>query len=209
MDADGDTAPAGLNLGGGVFTIQDDGPSVGTAGTLAVDEDDLLAPPASFAGNSDVTGAGDDLADPSPTSVSALLGVNFGADGAGGVTAISYTGPALSSGTVPLAYAFEDATDTLTATAGAKTVFTLVVDEVAGTWTFTLLDPLDHPLVSTEDNLVLSFNATVTDADGDAVVQALSVNVDDDMPTLARPARWRLTRTICWRRRRALPATAM
>ena len=184
MDADGDTASAGLNLGGGVFTIQDDGPSVGTAGTLAVDEDDLLAPPASFAGNSDVTGAGDDLADPSPTSVSALLGVNFGADGAGGVTAISYTGPALSSGTVPLAYAFDDATDTLTATAGVKTVFTLVVDEVAGTWTFTLLDHLDHPLVSTEDNLVLSFNATVTDADGDAVVQALSVNVDDDMPTL-------------------------
>ena len=159
-------------------------PTLGTAGTLAVDEDDLLAPPASFAGNSDVTGAGDDLADPSPTSVSASLGVNFGADGAGGVTAISYTGPALTSGTVPLAYAFDDATDTLTATAGAKTVFTLVVDEVAGTWTFTLLDHLDHPLVSTEDNLVLSFNATVTDADGDAVVQALSVNVDDDMPVI-------------------------
>ena len=112
------------------------------------------------------------------------MAVSFGADGAGGVTAISYTGPALTSGTVPLAYAFDDATDTLTATAGAKTVFTLVVDEVAGTWTFTLLDHLDHPLVSTEDNLVLSFNATVTDADGDAVIQALSVNVDDDMPTL-------------------------
>jgi hypothetical protein len=71
MDADGDTASAGLNLGGGVFTIQDDGPSVGTADVLAVDEDDLLVPPASFAGNSDVTGAGDDLADGAPTSVSA------------------------------------------------------------------------------------------------------------------------------------------
>ena len=114
--------------------------------------------------------------------MSASLGVSFGADGAGGVTAISYTGPALSSGTVPLVYTFDDATDTLTATAGARTVFTLVVDEVAGTWTFTLLDHLDHPLVSTEDNLVLSFNATVTDGDGDAVIQALSVNVDDDMP---------------------------
>ena len=178
-DADGDAVVQALSV-----NVDDDMPTLGTAGTLAVDEDDLLAPPASFAGNSDVTGAGDDLADPSPTSVSALLGVNFGADGAGGVTAISYTGPALSSGTVPLAYAFDDATDTLTATAGAKTVFTLVVDEVAGTWTFTLLDHLDHPLVSTEDNLVLSFNATVTDADGDAVVQALSVNVDDDMPVI-------------------------
>ena len=102
----------------------------------------------------------------------------------GGVTAISYTGPALTSATVPLVYAFDDATDTLTATAGARTVFTLVVDEVAGTWTFTLLDHLDHPTVSTEDNLVLTFNATVTDGDGDAVMQALSVNVDDDMPTL-------------------------
>ena len=102
----------------------------------------------------------------------------------GGVTAISYTGPALTSATVPLVYTFDDATDTLTATAGARTVFTLVVNEVAGTWTFTLLDHLDHPTVSTEDNLVLSFSATVTDGDGDAVVQALSVNVDDDMPTL-------------------------
>ena len=182
-DADGDTASAALNLGAGVFTIEDDGPSVGTAGTLAVDEDDLLVPPASFAGNSDVTGAGDDLFDGAPTSVSASLGVvSFGTDGAGGVTAISYTGPALTSGTVPLVYTFNDATDTLTATAGAKPVFTLAVDEVAETWTFTLLDHLDHPLVSTEDNLVLSFNATVTDGDGDAVVQALSVNVDDDMP---------------------------
>ena len=179
-DADGDTASAALNLGAGVFTIEDDGPSVGTAGTLAVDEDDLLVPPASFAGNSDVTGAGDDLVDGAPTSVSASLGVvSFGTDGAGGVTAISYTGPALTSGTVPLVYTFNDATDTLTATAGAKPVFTLAVDEVAGTWTFTLLDHLDHPLVSTEDNLVLSFNATVTDGDGDAVVQALSVNVDE------------------------------
>ena len=178
-DADGDAVIQALSV-----NVDDDMPTVGTAGTLAVDEDDLVVPPASFAGNSDVTGAGDDLADPSPTSVSASLGVNFGADGAGGVTAISYTGPALSSGTVPLVYTFDNATDTLTATAGAKPVFTLVVDEVAGTWTFTLLDHLDHPLVSTEDNLVLSFNATVTDADGDAVIQALSVNVDDDMPTV-------------------------
>ena len=78
-DADGDTASAALDLGTGVFQIQDDGPSVGTAGTLAVDEDDLLVPPASFAGNSDVTGAGDDLFDGAPTSVSASLGVvSFG-----------------------------------------------------------------------------------------------------------------------------------
>ena len=156
-DADGDAVVQALSV-----NVDDDMPTLGPAGTLAVDEDDLLVPPASFAGNSDVTGAGDDLADPSPTSVSASLGVSFGADGAGGVTAISYTGPALTSGTVPLAYAFNDATDTLTATAGARTVFTLVVDEVAGTWTFTLLDHLDHPLVSTEDNLVLSFSVWAT-----------------------------------------------
>ncbi len=91
-DADGDAVIQALSV-----NVDDDMPTVGTAGTLAVDEDDLLAPPASFAGNSDVTGAGDDLADGAPTSVSASLGVNFGADGAGGVTAISYTGPALSS----------------------------------------------------------------------------------------------------------------
>ena len=55
------------------------------------------------------------------------------------MTAIGYTGPALTSATVTLVYTFDNATDTLTATAGARTVFTLVVDEVAGTWTFTCL----------------------------------------------------------------------
>ena len=35
--------------------VDDDMPTLGTAGTIAVDEDDLTAPPASFAGNSDVT----------------------------------------------------------------------------------------------------------------------------------------------------------
>ena len=68
-DGDGDEVVQTLSV-----NVDDDMPTLGTAGTLAVDEDDLLAPPASFAGNSDVS-AGDDLADPSPTSVSASLGV--------------------------------------------------------------------------------------------------------------------------------------
>ena len=113
---------------------------------------------------SDVTGAGDDLADASPTSVSASLGVNFGADGAGGVTAISYTGPALSSGTVLLVYTFDNATDTLTATAGAQDGVHAGRGRGGGDLDVHAARSFGSSDGSTEDNLALTFNATVTDA---------------------------------------------
>ena len=50
-DFDGDIAPGGAVQ----IVVNDDTPVLATAGSIAVDEDDLLAPPASFAGNSDVT----------------------------------------------------------------------------------------------------------------------------------------------------------
>jgi hypothetical protein len=196
-DADGDSETAEIDLSTGVFQIEDDGPILtGTATALAVDEDDLLSPPASFAGNSDVV-AGDDLADPSPTSVSGSLAVDFGTDGVGGVTSIAYTGAALTSLTDTVDFSFDDATDTLTAyvesgDAGGldildRQVFTVAVDEVANEYTFTLLDNLDHTSTTEEENLLLTFNAVVTDGDGDAVTQALSVDVDDDLPTTPTP----------------------
>jgi hypothetical protein len=73
-------------------------------------------------------------------------------------------------------------------------VFTLQVDKF-GDYTFALNAPLAHsftddPTVSGtqtefEDNLQLQFTYTATDLDGDSVDAHLTINVDDDVPTLS------------------------
>ena len=70
-------------------------------------------------------------------------------------------------------------------------VFTVV--NAGGSYTFTLLEPLDHPVVedeegnpiSIENELQLGIPFTVTDSDGDAASATLFVTVDDDTPVLA------------------------
>ncbi|WP_432288653.1 tandem-95 repeat protein (plasmid) [Aminobacter sp. BA135] len=68
--------------------------------------------------------------------------------------------------------------------------FTLKV-EADGDYTFTLNAPLSHPLsddvggsvlTAYEDNLVLTFNYTATDRDGDTTNSTLTITVDDDTP---------------------------
>jgi hypothetical protein len=75
-----------------------------------------------------------------------------------------------------------------------RDVFKFEVNFAAQTFTFTLLDNLDHPLTddpstpatetSFEDNLLLQFGVTVSDYDGDDITTTVSVNVDDDTPTV-------------------------
>ncbi|MBX6329688.1 MAG: VWA domain-containing protein, partial [Pseudolabrys sp.] len=72
--------------------------------------------------------------------------------------------------------------------------FTLTVDKF-GDYTFTLNAPLAHPFTDDpnqaetqtefEDNLQLTFTYTVTDGDGDQADAHLTINVDDDVPTLS------------------------
>lgn len=71
-------------------------------------------------------------------------------------------------------------------------VFTLVVDS-AGNYTFTEFASLAHPITQDpaspgstefEDNLNLQFTYTVTDGDGDQASAHLTINVDDDVPTV-------------------------
>ncbi|MGM4906697.1 DUF5801 repeats-in-toxin domain-containing protein [Tardiphaga sp. 866_E4_N2_1] len=63
-------------------------------------------------------------------------------------------------------------------------VFTLTVLNAAGDFKFELNAPLEHPITNTEDNLELSFTYTVTDGDGDQASAHLTINVDDDMPSI-------------------------
>ena len=82
---------------------------------------------------------------------------------------------------------------TLTGSAAdIPTVFTLTVDKF-GDYTFSLSASLSHPFTADpsvdgstafEDNLNIAFTYTVTDGDGDQASAHLTINVDDDVPTL-------------------------
>ncbi|WP_282611389.1 hypothetical protein [Pelagibius sp. Alg239-R121] len=132
-----------------------------------VDEDDLAA--------------GSHRSD--PTSVTAILGVDFGADGTGSVSAAD--GPAgLTSNGAPVIYSYDVDSQTLTASVNGATVFTVVFDVSAGEFgefTFNLEGQLDHSL-SGEDLLNLGISFTATDSDGDFVEGTVNVRVIDDVP---------------------------
>jgi T1SS-143 domain-containing protein len=99
-------------------------------------------------------------------------------------------GAALSSGGVPLVYtvtANANGGETLTAfqgTTSGAVVFTLSLDPTAsnGNYTFTLDGALDHGANS--NSMSLAFTVQATDADGDAVQQYFTIDVQDDVPVL-------------------------
>ena len=95
-----------------------------------------------------------------------------------------------SSGGTPLVYSVVG--DTLSAKAGAVTVFTLQV-ESDGDYTFTLLKPLDHSLGNGDDDelLVMDFASILQASNGvDPVSLAGSflVQIEDDVPTVSANA---------------------
>ena len=49
----------------------------------------------------------------------------------------------------------------------------------------TQLDAIDHPAGLDENNQAFTINYTVTDDDGDTATGSLSIDVDDDTPTVA------------------------
>ncbi|WP_234916236.1 retention module-containing protein [Aeromonas veronii] len=78
--------------------------------------------------------------------------------------------------------------NTLTAMAGAATIFTLVV-HANGAYTFTLSGPLDHPLANGNDNEILTLNLTEAvqaTYGGNPVPLAgdLLIQVEDDVPAI-------------------------
>jgi T1SS-143 domain-containing protein len=193
VPASGDEPDETDNVVNGSFDFSLVVDSLPTAGdfAIAVDDDDLPS------GNSDVA-AGDDLLDPSPTVIMGTLNFDFGADSAGGTVdfaaldtlAVLDTGSnPVTSGAVALVYSWNVGTNTLTALAGATPVFTVVLtDPSAGDFTFTLLEPIDHPTVDTEDNIQIAMSFTATDGDGDTTTGTLTLDVDDDAPEVVTAA---------------------
>ncbi|MGB4107428.1 MAG: DUF5801 repeats-in-toxin domain-containing protein [Alphaproteobacteria bacterium] len=69
--------------------------------------------------------------------------------------------------------------------ANGQKVFTLVIDQVTGEYTFTQLLPLDHNDGTDPNDVIdLNFDVLLTDSSGDTLVTQIIVHVADDAPTL-------------------------
>ena len=163
--------------------------------TVEVDEDDLPA------GIGDEA-PGDDLGASAPTLVSGTLDITGGSDsfevdfsGMTGAVEDSNTNPVTTS-TVALFWFWDAASNTLyastdvtnAATAAATAAFMVVLtDPTTGDFDLTLLGQVDHPIVDTEDNLIIVMDFTVTDSDGDIAAGTLTVDIDDDSPVVISP----------------------
>ena len=186
-DSDGDTASDTLDI-----TILDDIPTL--AGDIGSTLGGQVQEDALTSGNSE----GSDQS-VSATGLAGTLNtlVNFGADGAGsfglGSDVSSLVEQELTSGGVALSYSVVG--NVLTASADGVPVFTLTVG-ANGSYSFTLIGPLDHPTADGDDGEQLAgvgidFSGVLTasDGDGDPLTDgfpagSFAIKVEDDVPVL-------------------------
>ncbi|WP_441276863.1 T1SS-143 repeat domain-containing protein [Tardiphaga sp. 172_B4_N1_3] len=172
-DSDGDsTVPANF-----MVNITDDVPTAG-----GIESQTLSEQTQSGATNGFVSTSLDNVS----------LNINWGADdvnnnGASIDRKVAFTTAAAPSGLTSngeaITYVLSENGTLLTASAGERVVFTVKLSDVdSGTYTFTLLDNLDH-VGANGASIALGFNFTATDADGDPVGSSFSVNINDDVPT--------------------------
>ncbi|WP_316851818.1 DUF5801 repeats-in-toxin domain-containing protein [Aquipseudomonas alcaligenes] len=222
-DGDGDPLVGGFPQGSFVIDVQDDVPVLADRGEKfdpvgGLVNEDALTPP--DGGTAPYDGNDDAVQDLTATGGPGALGVlvDFGADGPGDF-GLSDSAEALqsmedlglTSGGQDLTYTIDADTGLLTASvsgtdAGDYDVFTLQVSP-DGSYTFTLLGPLDHPVTDGNDNeslgdsgLDIDFSGvlTATDGDGDPLVGGFPqgsfvIDVQDDVPVLAGSERQPVT----------------
>lgn len=165
-------------------------------------------------GNADNAGGDDDprtntdletaAGDSDPTTVRGNLGIDFGADDGNSIVdggfsagngdrAVTFSPDLIASLELqgltshgdPVTYILSGEGTVLTASAGARTIFTVTLsDQETGSYLFDLNDALDHPIEGFEDNIFLTFDYTVTDSDGDTATGSFEIDIDDDLPVI-------------------------
>ena len=177
------------------ISVDDDSPTIAIAATgqtqtkivsgqayLIVDEDNI-------AGGVNDGKPGDDSGLPNGVATGSLS-ASAGADQPGAFSLDAVSGVLKDAGgvsniltasghTVGLSQAGNVITGRDSVTNG--TVFTLTLNS-NGSFSFDLDKPLKHSVAGTEDDILLSFGAKVTDKDGDAAMTQIRVLVDDDLP---------------------------
>jgi T1SS-143 domain-containing protein len=89
----------------------------------------------------------------------------------------------ITSDNVPVTWVLSG--KTYTGTAGAVTVATMSIND-SGSYTFTLLKPIDHATPNQEDGKTLSFGTSVSDGSATSTA-TISINVEDDAPNTITP----------------------
>jgi T1SS-143 domain-containing protein len=191
---------SGENIGSGFDPLNNQTPNStpisGLADTANVNEDGL--PGGNFSG----AGAG-------VPRVTGSLHLDFGTDAIGRSFAFAADQPTLTAltsdgqamhlfvttiGGLPTMIGYVGSDPTI----AANQVFTVALDAnstIEGTYTFTLLRPLDHPIVGTEDTLNLAINIIATDGSGDTAPTVIHVNVQDDTPAIVEASETHSTLT--------------
>ncbi|MDP3527379.1 MAG: VCBS domain-containing protein, partial [Hoeflea sp.] len=154
------------------FTVNvaDDIPTASTNTTVQLD-DDSLAPGAT------------------PIIATGTLGHDFGADGAG---TVSWLSTGMTLGNNDLWYTYVSPT-VLVITQLQNGVYVDVVrltitDPALGTYSIQQLVPMRHPLQGSEDDVAFTVSYQVRDGDGDPAIGTITVNVNDDIPSVSANA---------------------
>ena len=163
-DADGDSDTASIELGSGVFMIEDDGPGA-TGNPLVLLDDDALS-----GGNP--AGTGDDA---DSANIAGTLSHDFGTDGAGSIAFLT-TG-------APTGFTYELSGSNLLIKQGGTTVVTVTLNSATGAYTVAQDANIVHAAGANENNVEFTLNYIVLDGDNDPVPGTLVLNVDDDTPT--------------------------
>ena len=187
-DGDGDAASSTFTV-----VVDDDAVVIGASETTSVDEEGLATGTTDSGYDGDLTGSaltssgdlaiswGADDANPSDGGGSGDRSVAF-ASSQPGLSGLTSNGAdvsvaVLSDGTL-VGYT---GTSVPTTTGDAGVVFHAALsDSGSGSYSFTLVQNLDHPEAASEDDLELVFAFTATDGDGDAAFSTFTVVVDDD-----------------------------
>ena len=188
-DSDGESTNGTLTI-----TFDDDAPTAAN-GVAAVDDDGLAGGnAASVIGDLDANAGEAAPANPSEAIFHGQLVASGGADAIANYSFVAMHGTSATVGIETVTYAWDAATNTLTATGPRGTLFNVVVNSATGEYDLSLLDNVLHvaagagnPAASNENNATTNLIFTVTDGDGDPANGSLTITFDDDMTSSFSP----------------------
>ncbi|GAB6051584.1 hypothetical protein JCM17960_04040 [Magnetospira thiophila] len=168
-----------------------------TTTPAATNEEPLTEPvvePTVVDGTPEATAASVSIDEADLGSVTGDLNIDFGSDGGGSVELIvaqDLINMGLTSNGDPLAYTLSADGSMLTAnTEDGRDVFTVELSNIGGvySYTFNLLDNLDHADGAGANLLDLPLQIAVTDADGDRVTTDFQISIEDALPEAVNDA---------------------
>jgi VCBS repeat-containing protein len=172
-DGDGDSDSVSIDLGAaGVFAFEDDGPTANPECVQPILDDEGL--------NGGINGGVGDTPGAATTATGTL---DFSA-GADGLKSFELSAPD-TLGAEAVTSTWVGNVLTITSAEGRGDLLTVQVNPENGEYTVTLLQPLRHEEGLNENNIHVNIGYTVTDNDGDSASSIISINIDDDTPTIS------------------------